>query len=584
MKPKDNIALFALKKVKNIFNRLGKKIKQKKVSKTCYKQKKDRANIMKSKRDFALFVLKEAENALTRLQMISQKKDFETYFEQRKGWANIALETSSKLTLEMNKLFNNYRHAAISTLANKPEFFNNNSKENITFENSVVPEIRNGLDKVDSAFKKELANLYHKYLGREYLQNAFNLTLEGSSDFNRIDEVINNFIEIKSNNFADYVAGSIKKSIEKQFINGCRNNLSKTNIIINIRDDNCFSNDDIKSISQAEVINSSNYAEYCRFCVSDNVIGYEWSANGDKNTRVTHLAANGQKRAKGQPFDIGISKLFFPCDTSLGATFSEVARCRCTLKPIMRGESLESKTVYDQRNVHTTKWLRGQTREFREAYLGSKHKTDLFNHAIIDQNDFKTPWANLKRRFIANGQINLGKTNFIGNKNLYDKVKEASLETLNWGLDNNKELMIVLNTNGDIVYKKKGEEMSVGSDKNIFNIIDTSPDNSLIFIHNHPNDLTLSDGDIATLLKYNSIGCIVAIGHKGTVFAGMKSESTIVLEDSVKNELKYITKKAINYEELEKQYGIGNPELRNITSLRVEQFLKRMNVKYYEEG
>ena len=55
----------------------------------------------------------------------------------------------------------------------------------------------------------------------------------------------------------------------------------------------------------------------------------KWDATGDGLTRKTHADAEGQPRAHGEPFLIGLSLLMFPGDTSLGAEAKETINCRC---------------------------------------------------------------------------------------------------------------------------------------------------------------------------------------------------------------------------------------------------------------
>ena len=50
-----------------------------------------------------------------------------------------------------------------------------------------------------------------------------------------------------------------------------------------------------------------------------------------KKERHTIMGVNGQKRAMKEPFDIGISKLMHPGDSSLGADASDIINCHCTV-------------------------------------------------------------------------------------------------------------------------------------------------------------------------------------------------------------------------------------------------------------
>ncbi len=55
----------------------------------------------------------------------------------------------------------------------------------------------------------------------------------------------------------------------------------------------------------------------------------EWIASIDNRTRDTHIAADGQKKARDKKFTVGASKLRFPGDPQ-GAP-EEIINCRCTL-------------------------------------------------------------------------------------------------------------------------------------------------------------------------------------------------------------------------------------------------------------
>lgn len=61
-----------------------------------------------------------------------------------------------------------------------------------------------------------------------------------------------------------------------------------------------------------------------------NVTGI-WQATGDKRTRHTHKAMNGQRQAFEQPFrSPSGALLLYPGDTTYGAPASETIGCRCT--------------------------------------------------------------------------------------------------------------------------------------------------------------------------------------------------------------------------------------------------------------
>lgn len=58
-----------------------------------------------------------------------------------------------------------------------------------------------------------------------------------------------------------------------------------------------------------------------------------WDATGDKRTRHTHLAMDGQSVGFGQPFvSPSGAMMMYPHDTSLGAPASEIVQCRCFMQ------------------------------------------------------------------------------------------------------------------------------------------------------------------------------------------------------------------------------------------------------------
>ena len=59
-----------------------------------------------------------------------------------------------------------------------------------------------------------------------------------------------------------------------------------------------------------------------------------WKTFGDNRVRGTHREAAGQTVPLDQPFIVGNSRLMFPCDSSLGASPSEIVNCRCTIEYI----------------------------------------------------------------------------------------------------------------------------------------------------------------------------------------------------------------------------------------------------------
>jgi HK97 family phage portal protein len=84
-------------------------------------------------------------------------------------------------------------------------------------------------------------------------------------------------------------------------------------------------------IARTEVQSAVNSAQdtYASNLPAGVVGQREWLATPDERTRPDHAKAEGQKRAVGQPFQVGDSELMFPGDPS--GPPGEVINCRCVL-------------------------------------------------------------------------------------------------------------------------------------------------------------------------------------------------------------------------------------------------------------
>lgn len=64
--------------------------------------------------------------------------------------------------------------------------------------------------------------------------------------------------------------------------------------------------------------------------LAPGAISEAWDAANDSATRSSHRAMDGQRRARGEPFETGAGYLMrYPGDRSLGAPASEIIQCRC---------------------------------------------------------------------------------------------------------------------------------------------------------------------------------------------------------------------------------------------------------------
>jgi hypothetical protein len=92
-----------------------------------------------------------------------------------------------------------------------------------------------------------------------------------------------------------------------------------------------------ETIARTEMIQSLNMSADLAFrqaidegTVSAKLITKTWDATGDRRTRHTHMAMDGQRVQFDEPFKTPYgARLMFPGDISLGAPASEIINCRC---------------------------------------------------------------------------------------------------------------------------------------------------------------------------------------------------------------------------------------------------------------
>jgi len=89
-------------------------------------------------------------------------------------------------------------------------------------------------------------------------------------------------------------------------------------------------------IARTEVHGASGYAgtKTAEILADDAIIEREWVAVEDERTRLSHSEADGQRRAIGEPFDVGGEKLMFPGDPAGSA--GNIINCRCVVTEVLR--------------------------------------------------------------------------------------------------------------------------------------------------------------------------------------------------------------------------------------------------------
>lgn len=89
-----------------------------------------------------------------------------------------------------------------------------------------------------------------------------------------------------------------------------------------------YSHDRARFAAENESNSSWNYADYQAAIQSGKTLK-RWVDVRDKKEREAHRKVGGTVKLIDEPFVVGGSLMYFPKDTSLGASSSEIINCRC---------------------------------------------------------------------------------------------------------------------------------------------------------------------------------------------------------------------------------------------------------------
>lgn len=144
---------------------------------------------------------------------------------------------------------------------------------------------------------------------------------------NRFDRLIEEYIE-DSNLYEKYREDAINylKNYENEFFDNFFDTTKR-----NIDDKYYLSNDRAILTAENEANTTINYIEYMN-AVSSGKKSKKWIDIKDNKERETHREVGGEKIPINDYFYVGDSMMLFPKDTSMGASLSEIANCRCTIK------------------------------------------------------------------------------------------------------------------------------------------------------------------------------------------------------------------------------------------------------------
>lgn len=234
-------------------------------------------------------------------------------------------------------------------------------------------------------------------------------------------------------------------------------------------------------IARTEVIAASNAGSFFGAKQTGLALDKEWLATQDARTRDTHSWADGQRRKLNEPFDVGGAKMDFPGDSRYGAPAREIVNCRCTL-----------------------------------AYIEAEARPQYY----VDVPDLPEQG----RRGLA----------------------ESWQQVLDHGRRTGNEALAVISADtGQPLYPLvAGQKSAVYFPKELVQLIEQSPADSIAIAHNHPSSGSFSAEDLQWL-RYPSVKYMSAIGHDGTRYLVSRSKAA-KLENLTYENVKRTWQDAVN--------------------------------------
>lgn len=331
-----------------------------------------RVTVMNKKQAVSFFILKTAKQARQRAiieqadKFLIESKDKMTllyYLEFSESLENIFLNYQKKFF----EILDNKNIWSIEKASNKKKKYKTNEYLDRKNNFVIVDDIKDVLIEM----KNSLSQAYDKYI----INGFFKDKMLTHFSFNSYDRKAAKYLNKKKIKWSKQVSETTDRQIRRELVKGLKKGLSRDEIAQRIRRSTGFSINRCMVIASTEINSAQNYSTYFGFMNESQVKGLRWQSSIDSRTRPTHARANGQIRKKGEPFNVGASKLLFPGDTSLGASAKEVIACRCILQPVFEDESLESSTIYDDKDFGTEEWLYRQDDNFQEDYISSLNLT-----------------------------------------------------------------------------------------------------------------------------------------------------------------------------------------------------------------
>ncbi|GAA0861726.1 phage minor head protein [Paraclostridium tenue] len=258
-----------------------------------------------------------------------ENKDWIYSIKQSDEWLELTYEAFLEFESEFNLLLSLQQSRLIDSIENLGEditheilniYIENIEKQQVLYEQIVYKHFMSILNLVKSEVLDQV--------GQSSVGVSFDLLNENALKF----------LEDKKIKFAIKVADTTHKAIIKELSEGFKLGEGIPELSNRIKNMPEFSMKRATVVSRTEIISSSNAGTLEGYKESGVVIGKEWDSHEDERTRKHHLEANGQRVKIDDPFIVDDDLLDYPGDNSHDAKASNVIQCRCTLKPILKGE------------------------------------------------------------------------------------------------------------------------------------------------------------------------------------------------------------------------------------------------------
>lgn len=199
-----------------------------------------------------------------------------------------------------------------------------------------------------------------------------------------------------------------------------------------------------------------------------------WSSTLDDRTRLEHREFDGKKWGKNENY---------PSPESF-------VSCRCSLIPVIKGWQPSKRYLQQD----------GETIDYKTYEDWKKDRVDnqKGNTSIDKAFESLLPSASTE---------------------LLKGLQDAHNDCLQHGLSTGNEKLNLIDSNGKSVGELKGANNEVIFTRDLIDILDNSPNNSKLLVHNHPSSSSFSAEDLNVMCRYNSIKSITVEGHDGTKYS-----------------------------------------------------------------